>query len=48
MRRREISGHSGDDRYCPHVGADLFIAVPTKADNGANTQETQGRLWGLI
>lgn len=48
MRWREISEHSGDDRYCSHVGADLFIVVPTKADNGANTQETQGGLCGLI
>lgn len=37
MRRTEICGHPADDRYCSHVGGDPFIALPTKADNGAKT-----------
>lgn len=47
-RQREIRGHSGDDRYCSHVGVDPFIALPTKADNGAKTQGTERGLYGPI
>lgn len=48
MRQREICGHSGDDRYCSHVGVDPFITLPTKADTGANTQGIERGLCGPI
>lgn len=38
VRRRDICGCSGDDRY---VGGDPFIAMPTKADNRTKTQGTE-------
>lgn len=31
---------SGDERYCSHVGVDLSIVLPTKADNRTKTQGT--------
>lgn len=48
VRQREISGRSSDDIYRSHVGADPFIALPTKADNGTKTQWTERGLYGPI